>query len=332
MSQIYINTRQNEETRVIVVENGKLTGYEQELPGQENKKGNIYKGVVTRLQESLEAAFVDLGDEKNGFLPYRELPDGAGELKVGDSVLVQIKKDHVGGKGAGLTGHISLAGCYLVLQPTRSNRAMISKHGDRDMRAQMQSIVEALPVPENMGVILRTAGLGRAEEELRWDLDSYLLKLWELIDAAHRQTSNEPLLIYGENNLPLRVVRDYFRPSRDDLIVCDNLEIFKELKQFIAIMFPNCEDKIRYHDSDEDMVPGVVEVQIDHIFEREVVAKSGVRVVFDSTEALVAIDVNSGSSAGRRRHRRNGANNQHGSGGTYRPAFAPAQSRRVDCR
>ena len=295
MNQIYINTSQNEETRIVVVENGKLVNYEQEVPGQENKKNNIYKGVVTSIQDSLEAAFVDFGDDKNGFLPLKEVPNYSpnnGGLKIGDSLLVQIKRDNIGNKGAGLTGFISLAGSYLVLQQSRNNRTMMSKHIDRSMRTQMQTVIDSLNVPDGMSVILRTSGLGRSEEELRWDLESYLLKLWDAIKSADSQIK-EPTLIYHGNNMLLQVVRDYFRPAKNE-IFCDSLESYEELKKIIQLMFPGEEEKVHYHDINESMIPTSIENQINTIFDRTVTTPSGISVVFDSTEALVAVDVNSG--------------------------------------
>lgn len=298
MRQIYINTRESEENRVIVAENGTLIAYEQERIGEENKRGNIYKGVVTLVEHSLGAVFVDIGEEKKGFLPIREIPpaavpDGVSNIKAGDTLLVQIKKDHLGGKGPGLTAYIALAGHYLVLQPNRKNLTMISKQGKPELRRQMQSVMDQLTVPDGMSVILRTAGLGQTYEELKWDLESYLLRLWEVIDSV-AQKINEPTLIYRENNLLLKSVRNYFRPSEQDHIYCDNRQNYEELSKFLTLVFPDSADSITYHFSDTDLVPPALEKEIDQIHSREVSSNSGVRVVFDSTEALVAVDVNSG--------------------------------------
>ena len=297
MSQIYINTKQSEENRVIIAENNKLISYEQEAVGSENKKGDIYKGVITRLEEGLEAAFVDIGEEKNGFLPYKEIPPGAmgvseGGLREGDNVLVQIKKDHVGDKGAGLTAYITLAGCYFVLQPNHSGRILLSKNSDKKTRAKMLEIVNSLEIPDNMSAILRTAGMECTAEQLKWDLNSYLLRLWEIIQTAAEQTKGS-LLIYRENNLLSRIIRNHFRPEEDN-IICDDPENYQELRDFISLMYPGNEEKIHYHDSNNSILPEAIEEQIDHVLDREVTTRSGGRVVFDSTEAMVAVDVNSG--------------------------------------
>ncbi len=298
MNQIYINTKESEENRVIVVNNGKLIGYEQERVGEENRKGNIYKGIVTLVEGSLNAVFVDIGEEKKGLLPIREIPaaaieGGVDNIKKGDCLLVQIKKDHMGDKGPGLTGYISLAGHYLVLQPNRKNATMISKQGRPDLRRKMQEIVGSLELPDNMSIIVRTAGLSAEKEQLIWDLESYLLKIWEVIKSVSDKI-NDPTLIYRENDLLLRNIRNYFRPSNGDKIYCDNMQNYEELSKFLALVFPDKSDSIIYHYDSEDMVPAKIEDQIDEIFSREISTPTGVRLVFDSTEALVAVDVNSG--------------------------------------
>ena len=299
MKQIYICTQQAEENRVIIVHNGKVVGYEQERLGEENRKGNIYKGVVSLVEAGLDAAFVDIGEHKNGLLPLREIPpDVFGRpVKEGDQILVQIKKDHTGDKGAGLTGYISLAGHFLVLQPKRRNVSMISKHGSHEERQEMREKIQSLNIPDGMGVIVRTAGLGATEEELRWDLESYLLKLWEKVETVSEKIT-EPTLIYRENNLIPRIVRDYFRPLDGDRIHCDDLDSYRELEAFISLVFPDCAESVHYYDGKNGMIPAPIEDQIDQIFSREVTTPSGVRVVFDSTEALVAVDVNSGRLRG----------------------------------
>ena len=196
MSRIYINTRQTEESRIIVVDDdNNLIAFEQELVGQENIKDDLYKGVVSKVESSLDAIFVDLGIGKNGFLPFREVSPAYGHLSPGDSVLVQIKKDHAGSKGAGLTTYVSLAGSYLVLNTQRAGRANISKKGDTQTRAKIHDSLKQLELPEGMSVIVRTSGLTATLSELQWDLNSYLLKLWSSIEEA---AANErgPVLIY----------------------------------------------------------------------------------------------------------------------------------------
>ena len=294
MSRIYINTRQTEESRIIVVDdNNNLIAFEQELVGQENIKGDLYKGVVSKVEGSLEAVFVDLGIGKNGFLPFREVSPVYGNLSPGDSVLVQIKKDHAGSKGAGLTTYVSLAGSYLVLNTQRAGRANISKRGDTQTRTKIHDSLKQLELPEGMSVIVRTSGLTATLPELQWDLNSYLLKLWSSIEEA---AANErgPALIYRENNLLLRAMRDYFRSDINN-IICDNPDSYRELRQYASLVFPQDLDKVTYHDSDDYMLPDGVEEQISGIFQREINTPLGVRLFFDSTEAMVAVDVNSAS-------------------------------------
>ena len=302
MSTIYINTRQSEEHRIIIVKNGVLTGYEQDVVGWENIKGDIYKAVVTRIEEGLDAAFVNFGESKNGFLPLKhvaeDMPGASGgkhKIAEGDSILVQIKKDHVGDKGAGLTTNISLAGCYLVLMPDHK-RTLMSKNIDSRDRQKVNAALSELNVPEGMGLIVRTAGIGREVEDLRWDLEGYLLKLWRAIEEAARNNRG-PLLIYRENNLILRVVRDHYRPGEDQ-IYCDDPGTYEELKGFMAIISPDNVDCIHYHHGGESVVPESIEEQIDTIYKREIKTPSGARVVFDSTEAMVAIDINSAQIRG----------------------------------
>ena len=303
MKRIYINSRQAEESRIIVAEDGQLVGFEQNTVGSENKKGDIYKGVVTRVEESLDAVFVNYGEDKDGFLPVKyiapNLPGASGEdgkLAEGDSILVQIKKDHVSGKGAGLTTFITLAGSYLVLRPNQPSRTLMSKNIDGKSRHQNAMALKALALPDGMGAILRSAGQDRSVEELRWDLESYLLKLWDAITTVATEHKG-PILIYRENNFLLRAVRDYFKPETDE-IYCDNLEDCNELKGFLSLLMANGADKVQYHGGEEPLVPADVEAQIDEVYERKVKTRSGAVLVFDSTEALVAIDVNSAQIRG----------------------------------
>ena len=299
MTHIYINTKQAEESRIVVVEDGILTGFEQEIAGRENRKGDIYKAVVVRIESGLDAAFVDFGDAKNGFLPLKDiapnLPGATGadgKLNEGDSVLVQIKKDYSGGKGAGMTTFISLAGCYLVLNPVRGGRTHISKRGDSQTRENLRRLVAGLPVPAGMSVIVRTAGLQQEAAMLEWDLQSYLLKLWQMIEEAGK-TEKGPALIYRENNILMRAARDYFNPA-EDTIICDDAESYEELRNFLALVYPEqSADRLRFYDGEGPMINDALEAKIDEIFEREVQTPSGARLVFDSTEAMVTVDVNS---------------------------------------
>ncbi len=304
MNTIYISTRQPEEQRIIVVRGGMLTGFEQDIAGWENKKGDIYKAVVTHIEEGLDAAFVNLGESKNGFLPLRyvapDLPGASGgkhKVAEGDSILVQIKKDHVDKKGAGLTTNISLAGCYLVLMPnTPKDRPILAKNISGRDRQKIAAALAGLKVPEGMGVIVRTAGLNRPEEDLRWDLESYLLKLWGAVEGAALENRG-PVLIYRENNLMMRAVRDYYRPGEDQ-IFCDDADSYHELKNFMELISPENAGCLHYHDGEGAMIPDDVERQIDLIYRREIKTPSGARVVFDNTEAMVAVDVNSAQMRG----------------------------------
>ena len=304
MSTIYINTRQSEERRIVIVKGGVLVGFEQDIAGWENKKGDIYKAVVTHIEEGLDAAFVNFGEAKNGFLPLKyvapDLPGASGgknKLAEGDSILVQIKKDHVSDKGAGMTTNISLAGCYLVLMPnTPKDKAMMSKSTGGRERQKTAAMLSELNVPDGMGVIVRTAGINRPAEDLRWDLESYLLKLWRAVEEAARNHRG-PVLIYRENNLMMRAVRDYYKPGEDQ-IYCDDADSYHELKNFMELVSPDHADCVHYYEGEGVMVPDTVERQIDSIYQREIKTPSGARVVFDSTEAMVTVDVNSAQVRG----------------------------------
>ena len=299
MSTIYINTRQSEEHRIVIVKDGRLTGFEQDIVGWENRKGDIYKAVVTRIEEGLDAAFVNIGESKNGFLPLKHAgTNSEGKpLKEGDSVLVQVKKDHVGDKGAGMTTGISLAGCYLVLMPnTARDKALMSKTVNPAERHKTSEALAGLNIPEGMSVIVRTAGVGRSAEDLKWDLENYLLKLWSAVKTA-ADSNRGPLLIYRENNLMLRAVRDYYRPGEDE-IYCDDADNYRELKSFVELISPENAGCVHHYEGGGVMVPDSVEQQIDAIYKREIKTESGARVVFDVTEAMVAIDVNSGQIRG----------------------------------
>lgn len=298
MNNIYLNIRQAEENRVIVTRNSTLVDFEQEFQGEGNKKGNIYKGVVSNIEPSLEAVFVDFGESKNGLLPLREIPPNApgvseGGIAAGDQILVQVKKDNVGDKGAGLTGYISLAGSFLVLLPYRQESFGISSNASAEERRGLSSMMSELPVPEGMGIIVRSLAMQHSREDIQWDLESYLLRLWDAIKSAAGRMEG-PVLIYRENDLLPHVMRDYFRPKSGDVIICDDRERYQELRAFVEMLFPDNVGQIRHHDGADNMVPPLIEQKIEQIYMREVSAASGVRVVFDSTEALVAIDVNSG--------------------------------------
>ena len=298
MNHIYLNIKEAEESRIIVVRNNRLNHYEHEMTGAATGRGNIYKGVVVNIEPSLEAVFLDIGENKNAMLPLREIPPNAigvseGGVAVGDELLVQIKKDNVGSKGAGLTGYISLAGNFLVLLPYKGDASGVSAKADPGKRRELSKIIDTLPLPENMSVIVRSQAIDFGREDIQWDLESYLLRLWEAVLSATRRMKG-PVLIYRENDLLLRVMRDHFRPDKGDIILCDQKDRYDELCTFVNMLFPENTDQIKFYDGKDNMVPLEVERQIEQIYMREVSAASGVRIVFDSTEALVAVDVNSG--------------------------------------
>ena len=304
MKTIYINFKNPEELRVLIVENGRLTGYEAEFLGRHNRKGDIYKGRITRVEPGLEAAFVDYGDGKDGFLPFRDIDRSlllpgddlpiAARVPPGGEMLVQIEKDRRGEKGAALTTHISLAGAFLVLMPLGRGKNSVSQQAPSKRRSETAAVLRELPVPSGMNVIVRTAGVGRGADELKWDLESYLSPLWRAIETAGSQ-QKAPLLIYREANLLVRAARSHIWGDIDR-IVCDTPGSFREISDFLALVNPDMGSRVSYHEGDGDMLSEAIEAQVDRIFEREIGLPSGGKVVFDRTEALVAIDVNSARS------------------------------------
>ncbi len=300
MKRILLNTKQPEERRLAIVEDGMLTGLESEISGQENLKGNIYKGVVSQVEPSLEAAFVDFGEDKNGFLPFKEIhprylreePSANGDTRIaaGEPVVVQVEKNRRGAKGAALTTYLSLAGCSLVLMPNMVGRNRVSRHAEPNIREQARAQLRGMKIPDGMSVIVRTSGLDRGLADWQWDVDSYLLKLWSAIEQATKQDGN--FLIYCENNLVVRAIRDYFRDDVD-AVVCDDSDTYDEAKRFMEVILPDYADRVRFHESEGEIIAGDIEAQIRRVHEREIGLPSGGRLVFDVTEALVAIDVNS---------------------------------------
>ena len=306
MKRILINATQPEELRVAMVDGQKLYDLDIEIPSREQKKANIYKGVITRVEPSLEAAFVNYGAERHGFLPFKEVsrayfaPEAQAEdarptikeaLKEGQEVLVQVEKEERGNKGAALTTFISLAGRYLVLMPNNPRAGGVSRRIEGDDRAEIRESLAQLDIPQGMGVIVRTAGVGRSPEELKWDMD-YLLQLWEAIQKAETEFK-APILIYQESNVIIRALRDYFRADIGEIII-DDQTVYDQARDFVEKVMPHNLRKLKLY---QDRVPLFnryqVESQIESAFKREVSLPSGGAVVIDHTEALTAIDINS---------------------------------------
>ena len=305
MKRMLFNATQAEELRVAIVDGQKLIDLDIESAAKEQRKSNIYKAVITRLEPSLEAAFVDYGADRHGFLPFKEIgktylqKDGDGSrvrpqdvLKEGDELIVQVEKDERGNKGAALTTYVSLAGRYLVLMPNNPRGGGVSRRVEGDERAELREVMDQLEVPKGMSLIARTAAIGRTAEELQWDLN-YLLQLWAAIDgAAHAQAG--AFLIYQEGSLVIRAIRDYFQPDIGEILI-DTDDIFEQARQFMAHVMPQNVNRVkRYHDDVPLFSRFQIEHQIDAAYSREVSLPSGGAIVIDHTEALVSVDVNSG--------------------------------------
>ncbi|HHQ41739.1 MAG TPA: Rne/Rng family ribonuclease, partial [Chromatiales bacterium] len=305
MKRMLVNATQPEELRVAMVDGQRLYDLDIETPSREQKKGNIYKARITRIEPSLEAAFVDYGAERHGFLPFKEIArsyldtskaEGGrisvkDALKEGQELIVQVEKEERGTKGAALTTFVSLAGRFLVLMPNNPRAGGVSRRIEGEERAQMREIMNALQYPSGMGVIVRTAGVGRSIEELQWDLD-YLLHLWEAIQKA-AESRPAPFLIYQESNLIIRALRDYLRADIGEVII-DNPEVYEQARQFMEQVMPQSLHKLKLY---QDRIPLFsrfqIESQIETAYQREVPLPSGGSIVIDHTEALVSIDINS---------------------------------------
>jgi len=306
MKRMLINAAQPEEVRVALVDGQKLFNLDFENYSHEQKKGNIYKAKITRVEPSLEAAFVDFGSERHGFLPLKEISREYFRTKSGDAnskmniaqlisegqeILVQVDKEERGSKGAALTTFISLAGRYMVLMPNNPRAGGISRRIEGDDRDQLRAALASLDIPKGMGVIVRTAGVGRGEEEMRWDLD-YLQQLWDAISAAGK-SGRAPSLLYQENSVILRTIRDNLRRDVGELLI-DSKDAFEEAQSFITQVMPHYAERIKLY---EDPIPLFnryqIESQIEMAFQRTVKLPSGGSLVIDPTEALVSIDINS---------------------------------------
>ncbi len=306
MKRILINATQQEELRVAMVDGQKLYDLDIELPSREQRKSNIYKGIVTRVEPSLEAAFVNYGAERHGFLPLKEIvrktfDEPAADdsdrrsvkdlVKEGQELVVQVEREERGAKGAALTTFISLAGRYLVLMPNNPRAGGVSRRIEGEERDEIREALSQIEIPPAMGVIVRTAGVGRSQEELQWDLD-YLKTLWEAIQRAGEEKA-APFLIHQESNVILRALRDHLRNDIGEIIV-DDARVFAQASEFMQHVMPHNLKKLKLY---EDRVPLFnryqVESQIESAFERVVYLPSGGAIAIDHTEALVSIDINS---------------------------------------
>jgi ribonuclease E len=304
MKRMLINATQPEERRLAIVDGQKLLDFETELEGREQRKGNIYKAVVTRVEPSLEACFVDYGEDRHGFLPFKEISKtyfregvDARTAKIGDAIkegqelLVQVEKEERGNKGAALTTFVSLAGRYLVLMPNNPRGGGVSRRIEGEDREELKENLEALDYPKGMSLIARTAGIGRSVAELQWDLN-YLLKLWDAIDGASK-AGKGAFLIYQESSLVIRAIRDYFTADIGEILI-DTDDIFDQAQQFMNHVMPESASRVkRYRDNAPLFSRFQIEHQIETAFSRTVNLPSGGAIVIDHTEALVAVDVNS---------------------------------------
>ena len=305
MKRMLFNATQAEELRVAIVDGQKLIDLDIESANKEERKSNIYKAVITRLEPSLEAAFVDYGAERHGFLPFKEIarsyiassggdgrPRPQDGLKVGQELIVQVEKDERGNKGAALTTYISLAGRYLVLMPNNPRGGGVSRRVEGEERAELREVMDQLEVPGGMSLIARTAAIGRTAEELQWDLN-YLLQLWSAIEGA-ATTQSGAFLIYQEGSLVIRAIRDYFQPEIGELLI-DTDEIYEQARQFMAHVMPQNVNRVKQYQDDVPLFSRFqIEHQIESAYSRQVTLPSGGAVVIDHTEALVSVDVNSG--------------------------------------
>ena len=302
-----INATQAEELRVALVDGQKLYDFDIEIPSKEQKKSNIYKGIITRVEPSLEAAFVNYGAEKHGFLPFKEIsplyrqpqePTEDGRrpaikdvIKEGQEIIVQIEKEERGNKGAALTTYISLAGTYLVLMPNNPKAGGISRRIEGETRSDLREVMASLVIPDTMGLIVRTAGCGKNAEELQWDLN-YLLQLWEAIERSSTE-QKAPFLVFQESNVIIRALRDHLRGNIDEILI-DNEDSFRLVQDFLKEVMPHFLPKAKLY---QDAVPLFsryqIESQIEVAYCREVSLPSGGSIVIDHTEALTSIDINS---------------------------------------
>jgi ribonuclease E len=306
MKRMLINATQPEELRVAMVDGQKLYNLDIEIPSREQKKSNIYKARVTRVEPSLEAVFVDFGSERHGFLPFKEITsnyldskavDDQGRailkdaIREGQELIVQVEKEERGSKGAALTTKIGLAGRYLVLMPTDPRAGGVSRRIEGDDRSEMREVLNQLAVPEDMGVIVRTAGVDRSAEELNWDL-TYLMNVWKaVVQASQERTA--PFLIYQESNVIIRALRDHYQSDIGEILI-DEETVYTQAHNFLQLIMPNEARKLKkYSESVPLFNRFQIESQIESAFQRSVTLPSGGAIVIDHAEALTAIDINS---------------------------------------
>src|SRR5687768_2590685 len=304
MKRMLFNATQPEELRVAIVDGQKLIDLDIESAGKEQRKSNIYKAVITRLEPSLEAAFVEYGGDRHGFLPFKEISrsyfkesgDSAraraqDALHEGQELIVQVDKDERGTKGAALTTYISLAGRYLVLMPNNPRGGGVSRRIEGEDRAELRDVMSHLNIPQGMSIIARTAGIGRSEEELQWDLN-YLLQLWRAIEDASKSQSGA-FLIYQESSLVIRAIRDYFNQEIGEILI-DTESIYEQACQFMSHVMPGNVARVKLYRDDVPLFSRFqIEHQIETAYSRQVTLPSGGAIVIDHTEALVSVDVNS---------------------------------------
>ncbi|MCU6435407.1 Rne/Rng family ribonuclease [Undibacterium sp. Jales W-56] len=307
MKRMLFNATQQEELRVAIVNGQKLIDIDIETAGRELRKSNIYKGVITRIEPSLEACFVNYGEERHGFLPFKEVARGyfkegidvrsasiKDALREGQEIMVQVEKEERGNKGAALTSFISLAGRYLVLMPNNPRGGGVSRRVEGEDRQELRETMDKLDLPGGMSVIARTAGIGRNVDELQWDLN-YLMQLWRAIEGAGK-SSVGAFLIYQESSLVIRAIRDYFQPDIGEILI-DTDEIYEQAQQFMSHVMPDMVHRVKRYSDDVPLFSRFqIEHQIETAYSRTVPLPSGGAIVIDHTEALVSVDVNSARS------------------------------------
>ncbi|MEY3570373.1 MAG: hypothetical protein RIQ85_493, partial [Pseudomonadota bacterium] len=307
MKRMLFNATQQEELRVAIVDGQKLIDIDIETTGREQRKSNIYKGIITRIEPSLEACFVNYGEERHGFLPFKEVArsyfrEGVDirnasirdALREGQEIVVQVEKEERGNKGAALTSFISLAGRYLVLMPNNPRGGGVSRRVEGEDRQELREAMDKLDLPQGMSVIARTAGIGRNVDELQWDLN-YLMQLWRAIDGAGKSAPGA-FLIYQESSLVIRAIRDYFQPDIGEILI-DTDDIFEQAQQFMSHVMPDMAHRVKRYREDVPLFSRFqIEHQIESAYSRTVPLPSGGAIVIDHTEALVSVDVNSARS------------------------------------
>ncbi|HKY90552.1 MAG TPA: Rne/Rng family ribonuclease, partial [Nevskiaceae bacterium] len=305
MKRILINATQREELRVAIVDGQKLHDLDIEIASREQKKGNLYKGKITRVEPSLEACFVEYGAERHGFLPLKEISksyfrQSSGSIREvlneGMELIVQVEKEERGNKGAALTTFVSLAGRYLVLMPNNPKAGGVSRRAEGDEREEAKAALDALQIPDSMGVIVRSNGVGRTAEELQWDAN-YQIEIWNRITSA-AAGKPAPFLIYQENNIILRALKDYLRPDIGEVII-DNAEIYEQAREHLGSIMPGELPRLKLYNEETPLFQRFqIESQIELAHERQIRLPSGGSIVIDHTEALTAIDINSAKATG----------------------------------